>query len=88
MPGEMPAQPQQEAGGASQMVSSIHSELSKLMQMMGQSPAVAPEDKQQLAQIIQSFESFVEGLGSAPGKQAQPGNVPAEAGAAEVKPAM
>jgi hypothetical protein len=87
MPGEMPA-PEQASGGASQLVSSIHTQMSQLMQMMGQSPAVGDEDKQKLAQLIQGFESFVEGLGSAPGKNPQPGNVPSEAGVAEVKPAM
>lgn len=81
-----PAPAAQGTGGASQLVSGIHDSMSKLMQAMSSSGAVDEGDTQQLAQIIQQFEAFVDGLG---GKKAAPtGNRPMEAGKAEVMPAM
>jgi len=92
MPAEAPApqQPEQPAqGGASQLVSDIHDKMSKLMGAVSQSGAVDESDKAKLAQVIQQYEAFVNGLGGAkqPAAPAS-GNVPMEAGAANVRQAM
>lgn len=89
--GGAPAAPK--GGGAREIVSGIHTGLMELMDMMGQSSAVDDDDKAKLGSLIQGFQEFVEGLGSAPGaapKGAKPGAgvAPAMAGAAEVKPAL
>lgn len=82
------------SGGASQLVSDIHTKMSELMQLIEGSPQVAgPDDRDALAQVIQSYQSFVEGLSAPPGGQApkaqQPGGpVPVEAGAQNVRPAL
>jgi len=74
---------------AADLIKDIHSGMTELMQMMSKSKAVAPEDSQQLASIMSSFESFVEGtLTQAPGARPpkaeppmNPGATPMEAGA-------
>lgn len=87
--------PPQEApqGGATDLVVGINSGMMSLMEIMEQSPAVSPEDKQKLGVLIQGFQSFVSDLGQAPG-QAPPqgvaptGVAPANAGGAEVQQAL
>lgn len=90
-----PAPQQGEPGGASKLVANIHSQMTELMDLLQQSPAADDQDKQQLAALIQGYQGFVEGLASAPGAQKappqaglQPGAVPLEAGAADVRPAL
>lgn len=91
--GKKPAQPQ--GGGATELVSKINSDMMSLMDLMSQSDAVNPKDKDQYAQIIQMFQNFVQkNLGSAPGQDADEqepdagGPVPMMAGAGKVTPAM
>ena len=86
---------EQESGGASQLVVEIQEKMSELGDLLGQSGAVSPEDKQAFAQIMTAYQSFVEqNLGSAPGSKPQPqgpgpqGSVPMEAGSREVTPRM
>lgn len=80
-----PAAPKE--GGAANLVTDINSNLMKLMEMVQSTPAVSPEEKQQLGSIITEYQAFVQGLGEAPGaKKPQaapqaPSSVPVEAGA-------
>lgn len=78
----------QAPGGASQLVADTHSNLLKLQELLGDK---FPDSGQELTGLIQGFQSFVEGLGRAPGQEA-PSSAPAtttpEAGAANVRPAM
>lgn len=83
-------------GGAAQLVSGIHTQLMQLMDLASKSPAIAPEEKQELGSIITQYQDFVQNvLGSAPGAKPAPkapqapGSVPPEAGASpNAKPAM
>lgn len=82
--GEQPQQP----GGASQLVADTHSNLLKLQELVA---AKFPEEGQALAGITQAFQSFVEGLGQAPGAEkpmADQATTTPEAGAAKTQPAM
>ncbi len=92
----MPEQeaPAQESGGATGLVTQIHSNMMDLSDMFDKSPAIPPEDKQELAGLIQGFQALVDKLGQAPG-QSQPSKAPAKpgyadfnAGAADAKPMM
>lgn len=90
----MPAE-QGQGGSATELVARIHSDLTKLSDIMEASHAVAPEDIQQLGQITAAYRQFVEqNLGSGPGQKPQPqeaaqqGPAPAMAGAAKVQPAL
>ena len=94
---EAPAQAAPEAapesGGVTDLVVGINDNLTSLMDILGQSAQVTPQDKQRLAGIIQEYQSFVEeNLGAAPGQEqaAQPGleQRPQEAGAARVQQAL
>lgn len=89
--GQAPAQ-EQGGGSASKLVAGVHTGLMQLQELINGSPAADDGDKQALAQLIQGYTAFVEGLGSAPGQAPQgapkPGVAPMEAGAADVKPAM
>lgn len=100
-PGQAPAQPQQQpsaqqgGGNAQQMVADIHTRMLELASKMQGNPNFQGES-QQLGQLIQGFESLVNGL-SAPGGQAPPqappgaeamGTTTPEAGAAAVRPTM
>lgn len=85
------------AGGASQIVVGIQDGMAKLNDLMSQSQAVSPEEKQQFGQIMAAYEQFVhQVLGSGPGEKPQgppqgpqaKGQVPMEAGGANVQPAM
>ncbi len=79
---------QPQAGGAAELVAGIGSDLMKLNDIVG---AKFPEEGQKLGQIVQAFQAFVDGLSAGPGAQgpqAAPGNVPPEAGGADVKQAM
>jgi hypothetical protein len=75
-----------QGGGASQLVSGINSQLMQLMDIVGQSPAVDEADKHALQGVVQGFQSFVDGLGSAKAGEPQGGVTSPEAGAREVKP--
>lgn len=79
----------QAPGSASQLVADTHSNLMKLQELVA---GKFPEEGQALASIIQAYQSFVDGLGQAPGAEksgpAMPGATTPEAGAASVKPAM
>ncbi len=85
---EAQAQEASAPGGASQIVADIHSNLLKLQDLVG---AKFPQEAEQLASITQAYQSFVEGLGQAPGAEKQgpasPATTTPEAGAASVKPA-
>ena len=88
------AQPPQSGGGGggvSQLVAGIHSGLMKLLDLI---QAKFPDDAKNLTGIIQQYQNFIDDLGKpeaggggAPGKPGS-GNVPVEAGAAQVKPVM
>lgn len=91
---EMPAQAQGKSG-ASELVARIHSDMTQLADLMEKSGAVDPEDIQKFSGIVSAYRQFVEqDLGSAPGaKPQQPqepmmSQMPAMAGAAQVKPAL
>lgn len=84
-------------GGASQIVVGIQEGMAKLNDLMSQSQAISPEEKQQFGQIMAAYEQFVhQVLGSSgdkqpPGPPQGPqakGQVPMEAGGANVQPAM
>ena len=83
-----------QAGGATQLVTDVHSGLMKLIDLMEQSPQVgSPEDKQKLGQVAQLFQSWVDDMGTAPGaaKPEAPmpqGNVSPEAGLKPVRRAL
>jgi hypothetical protein len=77
-----------QTGGATKLVSSIHSQLSELADMLGSSQAVDDDDKQQLAAVIQQFQRFVDGLGAPKSQNPAPGAAPMEAGATNAKPMM
>lgn len=90
--GPMPegqAQEGAQPGGASQIVADINSNMMKLQDLLA---AKFPEEAQQLAGLIQAYQSFVDGLGQAPGAEkqgpAKPGTTTPEAGAADVQPVM
>lgn len=90
MPAEGQAQEEAQApGGASQLVADTHSNLLKLKELVD---GKFPEEGQALAGIIQQYQSFIDGLGQAPGAEKQgpasPATTTPEAGAASVKPAM
>lgn len=72
------------------VISGIHDGLVEFMNIIGESQDVPQEKKQELASIIQGFRALVESLNQPGGEQpaAQPGNVPMEAGAAKVQPAL
>lgn len=77
-----------EGGGASKLVADTHSGLMKLSDLVG---AKFPEDGEKLNAIIQQFQSFVDGLGQAPGQappQGAPGMVSPEAGVAKASPVV
>lgn len=95
MAGPMPSAPQgaapkapQAGGSATDLVANIHSEMTKLMDIMQATPAVGDDDKAKLASVIQGYQQFVQGLSEAPGaaKPAAPqapaptGPMPMEAG--------
>lgn len=93
MPGAQPQDPaaQQDAGaqpgGASQLVASIHSGLMQLMDLL----AKMPDEQQKLAQIVQDYQQFVDGLGQpsdSQGAQQQgpQGTTTPEQGAAQTQP--
>lgn len=84
---EMAGQEQSQAGGASQIVADINTGLMKLMDLLGK----FPEDQKKLGSIVQAYQSFVDGLGQAPGQEGpQPagGTTSPEAGSAKVQPVM
>lgn len=61
------AAPEEQSAGpgpATQLIANIHSELTKLMDILDKSEAVTDQDKQGLSQIISAYQGFVEGLGS------------------------
>lgn len=82
------------SGGASQLVVDIQDKMAQLADLLGQSQALNPQDKQEFTQIMGAYQSFVENtLGSAPGAQkpeppGPKGPVPMEAGGAKTMPAM
>lgn len=80
---------QPQAGGAAELVAGIGSDLMKLNDMVG---AKFPDEGAKLGEIIQAYQSFVDGLSAGPDKQPQgpamPGTTTPEAGAASVKPVM
>jgi len=92
-PGPMSGNEQQmpqQGGGAAQMVADIHSNLLKLSDLVG---SKFPKDNEKLMAIIQGFQSFVDGLGQAPGEEpdddeAMPQTTTPQAGAAKVQPVM
>lgn len=79
----------QAQGGASELVANIHTDLLKLHDLVG---AKFPDEAKGLEGIIASYQSFIDGLGQAPGAQPQGPATPAtttpEAGAAQVQQAM
>lgn len=94
---QMPDSPQQgqpQAGGASKLLSQINDGINKLGDLVERSQ-LPPEDKQNFMRLQESFMSFAEGMGqdqSAPRPEQRPmgdvGNVPMEAGARDVRPAL
>lgn len=92
MQGQMPEQgaPAEAAspGGASQLVADAHSKLMQIQELLGDK---FPQDNEKLTAVIQGFQSFVDGLGQAPGQEtpeAAPATTTPEAGAARVQPSM
>lgn len=80
------AQPQ--AGGISQEIANVHTGLLKIQEALAQK---FPEDGQKLAQVIQAYQSVVDGLGQAPGQEkAAPssGVTTPEVGAANVQQSL
>ena len=76
-------------GGAGKLLADIHDQMSQLMSAMGQSEQMDPADKEQLASIIDQFQSFAQNLAGAPQAPApMKGNLPMEAGTADVRPAL
>lgn len=77
---------------AADLVAGIHTNMTQLMELMDQSGAVGPEDKQQLASIIQQYQDFVSGLNQAPGQEPAPPSPDSvstpEAGASQVRQAL
>lgn len=63
--------PDQGPGNASKLVADIHSKLVDLAGLLDGSQVIDDSDKQQLQQVIQGFQGFVEGLGQEPGQQQQ-----------------
>lgn len=58
-----------------ELLSDINMGLMQLNDLIAQSDAIDPEEKQELGNIIQQFQSFADGLSGAPGKK--PGASPA-----------
>jgi hypothetical protein len=85
MPADAPASP-------AELLADAHSNLMQLMEIMGHSKAVSPEDKQMLAALIEGINQFAEAMGQAPGgapKEAPArGNLPMEAGNKAVQPVL
>ena len=85
-PQSQPSGGQESPGNAAKLAANIFSEMGQLLDIMEQSQAASPEDKQQFASIIQSYQGFIENnLGSAPGQRPQgpkpmPGPASMEAG--------
>lgn len=71
MPGMEKQVEQESSGGATELVANIQSQLMQLMEMMGQTPSVPPEDKAQLQKVLQGFEQLVQGLNQPAGPQPQ-----------------
>jgi hypothetical protein len=83
-----PPEGQPGPGGVSQTVADVNSGLMKIMDAV---QAKFPEDAEKLAQVIQAYQGFVDGLGQGPGaatQEALPATTTPEAGAAKVQPAM
>lgn len=93
MQGQQPVADQKAASPESvvELVSEVHSGMVSLLDVLSSSRAVSPEDTKVLAGIVQQYRNFVtENLGGGGSPRPQggaPGNVPVEAGAAEVIPA-
>lgn len=73
------------------LLSDINMGLMQLNDLISQSDAIDPEEKQELGVIIQQFQSFADGLSGAPGKKPgaspmQP--MPVNAGKNPVEPAL
>ena len=84
-----PAAPQQQQAGPgpiTQLVTEIHTQLAKLVAIVGQGNA-NEDAKQAFAAILQAFEGAVDQL-SGPRAAQQNSIGPSEAGGADVKPAM
>lgn len=92
MPPQAPGQaPQGDAGGASQLVVDIQQKMQDLQGLLGKA---LPEEAQKFSQIMGAYESFVDGLGQAPGAPEpgpapmKGGPVPMEAGGAKARPVL
>ena len=81
-------QPQAAGGSPDQVIKGIHEGMMVLMDMMGRSQQIPPQDKQAFAQVVQGFRQFVQGLGGQ-GQPQQPddqGATTAEQGGADTVP--
>ena len=76
---QAPAQEQQEqGGGARELVASIQSNLSQLVEGLGASGMEA--EAQQLGQVLAQYEQVIESLGASPAGTPQGQVMPGEAG--------
>ena len=93
MQGQQPVADQKAASPESvvELVTEVHSGMVSLLEMLSSSQAISPEDTKVLAGIVQQYRNFISenlGGGGSPRPQGSAaGNVPVEAGAAEVIPA-